>query len=408
MTNYGPRRRRMRRLAEAADPNGLLLNQLLPNGTRVLLTGSGKQFIERIGIEATRQAVLGVLVGENLRDHTEPFTRQRLTQISAGLIALFVRGLLQDAKFIERLSAHAVDQLQSARGDPASRWLAQWMIGLTGKSDQNVLRGSDRMTRYLAAFDRSVHLAAQRCREDMGELSASLGFAEDGSGRRVELGWEAIARLTTALGCQTLTIRGSEKSMYGKLFERLVLGSILTILGFQRAHPQALPRRERVFWLTDSTSVRETDATALIRPGKVVRFDIGFIGRGNPEIIKDKLTRFGAEIRLAGEVHSSVTFVVVDKVPETERTLTYAASVGAEIIQMSMQYWPRELARRLAARIDYAHGLATMPDEQIQPYLEQQLAAIPLADFLAEVSIDALTSDDSASEDDGSEELSDE
>ena len=47
------------------------------------------------------------------------------------------------------------------------------------------------------------------------------------------LQWPDLLRCMLALGAQTLSIRGSEKSMYGKLFEKFTLGSVLTVLGFQ-------------------------------------------------------------------------------------------------------------------------------------------------------------------------------
>lgn len=51
------------------------LDQLFPAGSRVLLTGTGKQFIERIGVETVRDVVVSVLMGENIRTRTEPLTR---------------------------------------------------------------------------------------------------------------------------------------------------------------------------------------------------------------------------------------------------------------------------------------------------------------------------------------------
>ena len=57
--------------AKAAAPQ-TPLDALFPTASRELLSGTGKQFIERIGVEAARRAVLGVLAGENLRDQTEP------------------------------------------------------------------------------------------------------------------------------------------------------------------------------------------------------------------------------------------------------------------------------------------------------------------------------------------------
>ncbi len=55
---------------------------LFPESGRLLLTGGGKEFIERIGVEATRRVIHHVMMGENLRQQTEPLTRRRVAQIS--------------------------------------------------------------------------------------------------------------------------------------------------------------------------------------------------------------------------------------------------------------------------------------------------------------------------------------
>src|SRR3990172_192510 len=107
----------------------------------------------------------------------------------------------------------------------------------------------------------------------------------------------AMKSLIKTIGAQTLAIRGSEKSAYGKLFEKLVLGSLLHILGFKHIAPPP-QEYEKVFWLSSRNEKRESDATLLYELGQGVRFDIGFIGRGNPEISLDKVTRFEREISL--------------------------------------------------------------------------------------------------------------
>jgi len=290
-------------MANMPEDGSLSLDQLFPAGSRALLTGTGKQFIERIGVEAIREVVLAVMLGENVRTHTEPLTRQRVAQISGAMVAMFAEGWLQSEKFTEELSKLALQQFTATRrkkGDKSSTWLANWVIGLTSKSDQNVLgKNSSRLLEYVADFEQAIERAAERCHADIGDLRMSLGYAEDHQGRRVELNWKDIARLTTAIGSATLTIRGSDKSMFGKLFERLILGSFLTILGFQRVDPATNSRTRDVFWLSDSSDLRESDATLLFRPGKLARFDIGFIGPGNSEISKDKLSRFARKIELA-------------------------------------------------------------------------------------------------------------
>ena len=137
-------------MQDRSDKETPNLNDLFPESGQLLLTGSGKEFIERVGIEVARQAVLNVMMGENLRDQTEPLTRLRIAEVSGAIVTLFARGYLEVDDFSDRLSPMAVRQIEIGRGDKAGLWLAQWLVGLTGKSDQNVLR-SDRkkITEYI-------------------------------------------------------------------------------------------------------------------------------------------------------------------------------------------------------------------------------------------------------------------
>jgi len=364
------------------------LNDLFPEGGRVLLTGSGQEFIQRIGLEAAKQVILNVLMGENIRKQTEPLTRRRIAQISGAMVALFARGAKQINNFTDQLSEMAVQQIKgSKKSDKASIWLAQWLVGLTGKSVQNVLRSNpEEFEAYIADFEQAVRDAADQCRKDSGELKMVLGFVEDKRGQWAELDWSDITRLTTAIGSLTLTIRGSDKSTYGKLFERLVLGSVLTILGFQHVNRITNTKPKEVFWLADSSDTRECDATLLLRPGKLARFDVGFIGPGNSEISKDKLTRYAREIEMGGQAFTSQTFIIVDRLPDTSKTREAAAKIGAEIIQMSMQYWPRDLAQRLEKRMGYKHPLCSMPDAKIGGYLRAKMPRVSIENFLAGLS----------------------
>ncbi len=101
------------------------INDLFPSSSKVLLTGGGKEFIERIGVEAARRVVLSVMMGENIRTQTEPLTRRRITQISGAMVALFARGCLEMEDFTAQLSELALQQIQSARkNDNASIWPA--------------------------------------------------------------------------------------------------------------------------------------------------------------------------------------------------------------------------------------------------------------------------------------------
>ncbi len=360
------------------------LSDLFPQKSRLLLTGGGKEFVERIGKDAVKQVVLGVLCGENIRTQTEPLTRQRLGQVSGAMIALFANGWMRMDDFTHEMSGMAVTQLKSSNlSDKASVWPAQWILGLTGKSVQNVLRSrKEAMASYIKDFENAVRESARHCREDIGDLSLKLGYVADRKQTR-ELNWEDITRITTALGCAASTVRGSDKSIYGKLFERLVLGSVLTILGFRKVQLGAAKTAQGVFWLSDNSATREADATAIFEPGKLARFDIGFIGPGNSEISKDKLSRFERDLERADGKYSSKTFIVVDKLPETSKTKNAAQRIGAEIVQMSMRFWPRELAIRMARHFTFKHELVHMPDEKVRDYLAAKLRPVAIEEFLS-------------------------
>lgn len=110
-------------MASGDQPGGNPLPALFPESGRVLLTGGGKQFVERLGVTAIRDAVYRVMLGENLRTQTEPLSRRRITQVSGALVALFTRGYLTVEGFEKKLSDLAVTQLLTAsRTDNVAVW----------------------------------------------------------------------------------------------------------------------------------------------------------------------------------------------------------------------------------------------------------------------------------------------
>ncbi len=386
--------------APAIEPVNALL-KLFPESGQVLLKGGGKQFIEQIGVEAVRQAVYNVLLGGNLRTQTEPLTRRRIAQVSGAVVAMLANGYMTIEHFEEQLSTLALEQLENGkRHGNAAIWPARWVIGLTGKGNQNVLRSNqEAASDYVTEFEKVITEAAAHCREQFGDYSMSLSLTENGQTSTAELDWRGIARLTTAIGAQTLTIRGSDKSIYGKLFEKLILGSILTILGFQRVDFRTNQKDRGVFWLSDSSDTRESDATVIVAPGKIARFDIGFIGSGNSEISKDKLSRFAREVETQSGKLSSTTFIIVDRLPRTSKTEAAAKLIGAEIVQMSMQYWPKTLCHLLNERFGFKHELQGVPDSELNTYFKERMKAIPVQDFLNTLSLEEVESQGAVSED---------
>jgi hypothetical protein len=244
------------------------IDDLFPEKGKLILSGSGRDFIEKLGVETVRQLTLDILCGENIRTQTEQLTSRRVAIASGAMVALFAKGWQGVENFTDQLSDMALSQLKSSRrSDKELIWPANWLIGLTGKGVQNVLRDNPAaQEKYIQDFEAALEEASQKCEEDFGSIRMFLGLIEDESGKVYRnLEWRDIIRLTTAIGCATLTIRGSDKSTYGKLFERLVLGSVLHILGFQYIENPSSPIIERVFWLSDNSNLRECDGTLRLR-----------------------------------------------------------------------------------------------------------------------------------------------
>lgn len=370
----------------AKKPSSPMLSDLFPPELRDLLTATGRHFIERIGPDLVRQSTLQVLLGHNVRTQTEPLTRQRIAEISGALIAMFERGRRQDPAFYSRLSALAVNQLGAGGGRGRDRaWPAQWALGLTSKGVQNVLRNDvAAIEAFVTTLDSAIAQAGLSLESKLGPLSISLSLGAKQCTDPPRLGWSEVLRLTTAIGCAELAVRGSDKSRYGKLFERLVLGSVLTILGFRLGKRVGSTGTVLEFWLSDSSDDRECDATAIIRPGSIARFDIGFIGKGNPEIVRDKLSRFARDVEKQGRSTTSTTFVVIDRYPTGPKanSLRIAAQSGTPIIQMSMSLWPRELAREMREAVGYKHPLAEYNDTRARDYITKSMSKVDVMAFL--------------------------
>ncbi|MBI5566762.1 MAG: hypothetical protein HY870_17815 [Chloroflexi bacterium] len=139
---------------------------------------------------------------------------------------------------------------------------------------------------------------------------------------------------------------------------------------------------EKVFWLSSRNEKRESDATLLYELGQGVRFDIGFIGRGNPEISLDKVTRFEREISLGRSKFFMATIILVDRVGANSRIERMAENVQGTIIQMSAGYWPRQVAQVLNKALGFKHSLTRMSDSETEQYLRKAMRKVPLEQFI--------------------------
>jgi hypothetical protein len=344
-----------------------------------LLSASGSQLVEQIGLDVVRGVVLEVLTGKNLRDSTETLTRRRITALNLAMVELFIKGSTSSKDFVERLPNIAADILSGENLPKAERWVAQWILGLTDKAFQNVLRDNpeaiaEYRDRYIQICDEVI--AARKM--EKGLLHGEIAIGES---KKAQVNWLWLTYLLNTVGAQTLAIRGSEKSAYGKLFEKLVLGSLLHILGFKHIIPPP-QEYERVFWLSSRSEKRESDATLLYELGQGVRFDIGFIGRGNPEISLDKVTRFEREISLGRSKFFMATIILVDRIGVNSRIEQMAKEVQGTIIQMSSGYWPKQVAQVLNKSIGFKHEILRMSEDEIERFLRKVLQKVPLEQYI--------------------------
>jgi len=338
----------------------------------------GKEIIKTVGEEMIREAVASILCGGNVRSLTEGLTRTRLAISNAALFVTFLQSQKNITGFIRSIPK-IIEKEISGDISKENKLILQWCAGLTEKGIQNILR-SDRgaLGKYLDVFEQSIEKSIKQSVKNYGQLEGVLRL----SGVEHRFEWPFILYLFAAIGAQTLSIRGSEKAAYGKLFEKLVLGSLLTILGFSYTNRGDASNSEKVFWLSDRGKKRESDATLLYTKGVGIRFDMGFIGPGNSEISLDKVSRFERDMEYSGDTYHMSTIIIVDRIGEKSRIMEMARNVDGVIVQMSMSHWIKDVCGALKEKINYDCPVASIKDGKITEYVKSEMKKIPLEQFI--------------------------
>lgn len=341
---------------------------------------SGDEVIERLGIDAVKDVIFRILTGSNIRDSTELLTRRRTTTVNLGIVSLFLTALERDQDYRDALIESARSVISSKRRNAGELKLARWIIGLTNKSVQNVLRDdSAKFDDYVKNYRSITESVASGFEAEQKRLSVN---AREGSGSTGPINWNWFAYLANAVGASTLSIRGSDKSTYGKLFEKLILGSLLEILGFEFEPEGETKLSSRKFVLSTRGERRESDATLLLDLGKAVRFDIGFIGRGNSEISLDKVTRFASEEEISGASRYITTIIIIDRVGGGSRVPALAKGMRGHIVQMSASYWPKQIAQVISEITGIPDELATCSQSEMPELMKSRFDNVNPAIYL--------------------------
>jgi len=354
------------------------IKELIPDEGKRLSAYKGYELLDRLGEETVKEVVCNVLCGSNIRSLTEVLTRKRLALSNASLLMTYLEAGQSIKDFPNNLSQIVGRELIQTNLSKEEKQYLQWLVGLTGKSVQNVLRSNENdLLEYLNDLEVALEESAAKASEIFGDLTGSFCI----QGKTTNISWPVLTQIFTAIGAQTLAIRGSEKSMYGKLFEKFILGSLLTILGFTYCDSKNLEQEEMLFWLSERGDKRESDATLLIRKGIAVRFDIGFIGSGNTEISLDKVSRFEKEIELGSEQYFVSTIIIVDRIGERSRIINMANSIGGNIVQMSMSFWVKQVAQILQEITDFSHPILSMSNNESLQLIRSSMKKINLKSF---------------------------
>ena len=355
------------------------LKDFIPQIGKRLARYTAKDMILRIGQDAINDVVTSVLCGGNIRNLTEELTKKRIALSNAAMFYTYFKAISEIDNFVDNFYKLAQEDL-TTKGVPQDEKLyLEWMLGLTGKSLQNVHRGEYDSNKYISELDNIINEASLDIIKEIGSINVNI--TSKAQKEPIVATWKSLLHIFLAIGTQTLALRGSEKSMYGKLFEKLILGSILTILGFEFIDKNDTTKTNKVFWLSERADKRESDATLLLKPGVGVRFDIGFIGSGNSEISLDKVSRFERFMERGNQKNAMTTIILIDSIGPNSRISTMANEIDGHIIQMSMSYWVRELALILKKSIKFDHPLIHMTNEESIYYVQETMSKIDIKKF---------------------------
>lgn len=356
------------------------LRDLIPNDSVKLVKYSARDLIERLGKDIITKVVESILCGGNFRHLTEGLTQRRILLMNASLVMTYLKALNSIDDFQNNISHIVKIETEIKRLPPNVKSYLYWFLGLTGKSIQNVVRDNSGFEKYLSSLDSNLKEISDLITETYGDLDVSF----TNNGIKYLMKWPTLLRCLLCIGAQTLTIRGSEKSMYGKFFEKLVLGSVLSIVGATLIDKNDTSKKNMVYWLSQTDDEkRECDATLLVRAGYGVRFDIGFIGQGNTEISADKLSRYERVSERGDRRLYASTIILIDKLGKNSNVNNIARRTGNHVIQMSGTYWVYELIKTLKDEFEfYEHPLLAKSQEESITFIKEAINKIDLAQFV--------------------------
>ena len=279
--------------------------------------------------EATKRLVLNMLLGKNYRIVTEVATKEKLFKAYSWLVKVYRDSKLQHSGDWRRNLFREIE----AAADEEEKDLTLWLLGLTRKTAVNIGVRREHYPEYLTElithYDQFLNVLSGEERDNV---------------------W-----LLLMAGAATLNIRGSQKSAIGKRLERVLVRTMLTLLGFVE---------NETFWVNverDQEVAREVDVEVASKRGRI-RIEIGLIESGNQEVVEDKIQRVGRN-----------GVVIFDRVGARTRIYESAEALGVKLIQIR-DHKPLTLLR------EHLNPLVNMPLNDVpesRDELEAMLDGLP-------------------------------
>ena len=288
------------------------------------------QWVDPFSPQGKRATTAKILTGTNYRLFFEGATRRKL-------IATY-RELAQLARQYPHNDTLWRDNIKKLlrEGSSIEKNLRYWLIGLTKKTADNL---GIEAAEYPEMFDKLV--------TDIESSAADLKLRD--------------TALLLWSGAATLTVRGSQKSKIGKVLEKSIARAALMIIGLIEGNTVG---NFQLNLDADEEVMRETDAEITTRRGKI-RLEVGLIGKGNPEVIGDKIGRMERN-----------DIILLDILPQGSSMWHTAEQHGVKLIQMRNNHPVEELRKHLLR-----FSLPVQDEAISMAEVEQRVMAMPLRDF---------------------------
>jgi hypothetical protein len=304
--------------------------------------------------DSVRQAVLHLMTGGNYRDITERVVREKLHIYHSWLLQIVHRAR---QKFGKAWSKTLLARLREARNkEKVLADMQVWLLGLTHKTAQNLALSKKDANEVEAFVGNMLSLCdevSQKRQWSDGTITIDLRNNSANSVEKLDL-VESLWFLQM-VGAASLTVRGSNKAVYGKRLERAFLRAGLELLGL---------KLNESYWLNigrDAEVDREADGEVETKRGRA-RIDIGLIGEGNQEVPEDKLNRVGRN-----------GIVIVDRLGRQSAVLNTAQRLGVKVVQIRHNFPMAEIYEHLRP----IAKKAIKPPGKTRDELKKQLNLLP-------------------------------